>query len=301
MKARGTEVQVISADIAEPSTARRLVEAAMATGLPLRGVLHGAAVVQDGILPSVTEERLHRNWAPKAEGAWHLHAATLKQQLDWFCCFSSVAALFGSPGQSAYAAANSWLDTFTQWRRAQGLPSSAIAWAAWADIGAGAHLAVRGDTRMIEPREGVYAFETLLRHDRGYAAYVHLDGAPWLTALATRSPFGASLAQASEAAGEPARRLRIELRRAPPGERPALLRRLIIEHLGVILRRTVNPDRSFFDYGLDSLGTLQLLIALEADTGIRLRSVSVTTVRALADTLSCAMQQLQPAGADACD
>ena len=41
-------------------------------------------------------------------------------------CFSSVAALFGSPGQSAYAAANSWLDTFTQWRRAQGLPSSAI-------------------------------------------------------------------------------------------------------------------------------------------------------------------------------
>ena len=301
MKARGTEVQVISADIAEPSTARRLVEAATATGLPLRGVLHGAAVVQDGILPSVTEERLHRNWAPKAEGAWHLHAATLKQQLDWFCCFSSVAALFGSPGQSAYAAANSWLDTFTQWRRAQGLPSSAIAWAAWADIGAGAHLAVRGDTRMIEPREGVYAFETLLRHDRGYAAYVHLDGAPWLTALATRSPFGASLAQASEAAGEPARRLRIELRRAPPGERPALLRRLIIEHLGVILRRTVNPDRSFFDYGLDSLGTLQLLIALEADTGIRLRSVSVTTVRALADTLSCAMQQLQPAGADACD
>ncbi|WP_349643336.1 sulfolipid-1 biosynthesis phthioceranic/hydroxyphthioceranic acid synthase [Bradyrhizobium japonicum] len=301
MKARGTEVRVISADIAEPSTARRLVEAATATGLPLRGVLHGAAVVEDGILPSVTEERLHRNWAPRAEGAWHLHVATLEQQLDWFCCFSSVAALFGSPGQSAYAAANSWLDTFTQWRRAQGLPSSAIAWAAWANIGAGAHLSARGDTRMIEARDGAYAFETLLRHDRGYAAYVHLDGAPWLTALAARSPFAAALSQASEAAGEPARRLRMELRRAPPGERPALLRRLIIEHLGVILRRKVNPDRSLFDYGLDSLGTLQLLIALEADTGIRLRSVNVTTVRALADALSRAMQELQPAGADARD
>nr|QIP02013.1 type I polyketide synthase [Bradyrhizobium symbiodeficiens]QIP08317.1 type I polyketide synthase [Bradyrhizobium symbiodeficiens] len=301
MKARGTEVRVISADIAEPSTSRRLVEAATTTGLPLRGVLHGAAVIEDGILPSVSEERLHRNWAPKAEGAWHLHAATLEQRLDWFCCFSSVAALFGSPGQSAYAAANSWLDTFTQWRRAQGLPSSAIAWAAWADIGAGAHLSARGDARMIEPRDGAYAFETLLRHDRGYAAYVHLDGAPWLTALAARSPFGAALSQAPKAAGEPARRGRVELRRAPSEERPALLRRLIIEHLGVILRRTVNPDRSLFDYGLDSLGTLQLLIALEADTGIRLRSANATTVRALADTLSGAMQEFQSAGADARD
>ena len=301
MKARGTEVRVISADIAEPSTSRRLVEAATTTGLPLRGVLHGAAVIEDGILPSVTEERLHRNWAPKAEGAWHLHAATLEQRLDWFCCFSSVAALFGSPGQSAYAAANSWLDTFTQWRRAQGLPSSAIAWAAWADIGAGAHLSARGDARMIEPSDGAYAFETLLRHDRGYAAYVHLDGAPWLTALAARSPFGAALSQAPEAAGEPARHRRVELRRAPSEERPALLRRLIIEHLGVILRRTVNPDRSLFDYGLDSLGTLQLLIALEADTGVRLRSINVTTVRALADTLCGAMQQLQSAGADTRD
>ncbi|WP_298242745.1 sulfolipid-1 biosynthesis phthioceranic/hydroxyphthioceranic acid synthase [uncultured Bradyrhizobium sp.] len=301
MKARGTDVRVISADIAEPSTARRLVEAATATGLPLRGVLHGAAVVEDGTLPSVTEERLHRNWAPKAEGAWHLHEATLKQQLDWFCCFSSVAALFGSPGQSAYAAANSWLDTFTQWRRAQGLPSSAIAWAAWADIGAGAHLSARGDARMIEPRDGAYAFERLLRHDRGYAAYAHLDGAPWLTALAARSPFAGALSQAPEGAGQPARSSRSELRRAPPGERPALLRRLIIEHLAVILRRTVNPDRSLFDYGLDSLGTLQLLIALEADTGIRLRSVNATTVRALADTLDGAMQELRPAGADGRD
>ena len=44
------------------------------------------------------------------------------QPLDWFCSFSSAAALVGSPGQGAYAAANSWLDAFTRWRRAQGLP-----------------------------------------------------------------------------------------------------------------------------------------------------------------------------------
>jgi polyketide synthase 5 len=301
MRARGTEVEVIGGDIAQPSTAQRLVEAATSTGLALRGILHGAAVIEDGILSSVTEEQLCRNWAPKVQGALHLHEATRQEPLDWFCSFSSVAALFGSPGQSAYAAANSWLDAFTHWRRAQGLPASAIAWAAWADIGAGSHLAERGDARMIEPHEGAFAFEALLRHDRAYVAYAHLDGAPWLTALTARSPFGAGLSQKPAPSGDPARRLRAELQQTPPDEWPSVFRRLIIEHLGVILRRTVSPDRPFFDYGLDSLGTLQLLTALEADTGIRLSDADVTTVRAMGDKLSAKMRETQPAGADALD
>ena len=299
MRARGTEVEVIGGDIGHPSTARSLVEAATVTGLALRGVLHAAAVVEDATLTSVTEDLLDRNWAPKVQGAWYLHEATQHAPLDWFCSFSSVAALFGSPGQSSYAAANSWLDAFTQWRRGQGLPSSAVAWAAWADIGAGAHLAARGDARMIDPKDGAYAFETLLRHDRAYVAYTHLDGAPWLTALAARSPFGAGLSQTQAAAGDPARRLRTELQQTPTDEWPAVFRRLIIEHLGVILRRTVSPDRPFFDYGLDSLGTLQLLTALEVDTGVRLSSADVTTVRALADKLVAAVRETQPTGADA--
>jgi polyketide synthase 5 len=149
---------------------------------------------------------------------------------------------------------------------------------------------------MIEPRDGAYAFEALLRHDRGYVAYAHPDGTPWLTALAARSPFGAGLPRAPVASGDPARRLRAELQHTPLDEWPAVLRRQIIEHLGVILRRTVGPDRPFFDYGLDSLGTLQLLMALEVDTGIRLGAADVTTVRELADTLSTAMREPEPTG-----
>jgi len=298
MKARGTEVDVIAGDIAQPTTAHRLVHAANETGLRLRGVLHGAAVVDDGILSSVTEEKLYRNWGPKVEGAWHLHQATLKAQLDWFCCFSSVAALFGSPGQSAYAAANSWLDVFTTWRRAQGLPSSAIAWAAWADIGAGALLAARGDARMIEPADGAYAFELLLRHDRGYVGYAPLDKAPWLTALAARSPFGAGFSEAKPILGDPAHLLRAELKQTPPSEWLTIIRRVIIEQVGLILRRTVSPDRPFFEFGLDSLGSLQLLMALEASTGIRLNAANLTNVRELAGTLSEALRENNAFGSD---
>ncbi len=107
--------------------------------------------------------------------------------LDWFCSFSSAAALVGSPGQGAYAAANSWLDAFARWRQAQGLPATTIAWGAWAQIGRGTALA-DGHGVAIAPDEGAYAFEALLRHDRAYSGYAPVAGTPWLTAFAQR-PF----------------------------------------------------------------------------------------------------------------
>ena len=141
IRAIGADVVVHCGDIAEPGTAERLVAAATATGLPVRGVLHAAAVVEDATLTNITDELIDRDWAPKVYGAWNLHQATATQPLDWFCSFSSAAALVGSPGQGAYAAANSWLDAFTHWRRAQGLPATAIAWGAWAEVGRATALA----------------------------------------------------------------------------------------------------------------------------------------------------------------
>ena len=120
IRATGADIHVECGNIAEPATAARLVATATATGLPVRGVLHAAAVVEDATLTNITDELIDQDWAPKVYGAWHLHNATATQPLDWFCCFSSAAALLGSPGQGAYAAANSWLDGFAHWRRGQG-------------------------------------------------------------------------------------------------------------------------------------------------------------------------------------
>ena len=79
------------------------------------------------------------------------------QPLDWFCSFSSAAALVGSPGQGAYAAANSWLDAFAHWRRAQGLPGTAIAWGAWAEVGARPPALAEEAGAAIKPAEGARA------------------------------------------------------------------------------------------------------------------------------------------------
>ena len=283
MRALGTEVEVVNGDIADAATVDRLVAEATASGLPIRGVLHAAAVVEDAILTNITDDLVERDWAPKVYGAWHLHRATTTQPLDWFCSFSSAASLLGSPGQGAYAAANSWLDAFTQWRRAQGLPANAVAWAAWDEIGAGKHLAAT-DTAMISPEEGAAAFEALLRHDRAFSGYAPAIGTPWLTALAARSPFAEAFAANGDRQADTSS-FRAELHTLARDEWPTRVRRLVTEQLSLILRRSVDPDRPISEYGLDSLGNLELRTRIETETGIRVRSMDITTVRALADSL----------------
>jgi NADPH:quinone reductase-like Zn-dependent oxidoreductase/acyl carrier protein len=282
IRATGADIVVECGDIGEEGTTERLVAAATATGLPLRGVLHAAAVVEDATLPNITDELVERDWAPKVYGAWNLHQATASQPLDWFSAFSSAAALVGSPGQGAYAAANSWLDAFMNWRRVQGLPASTIAWGAWAEIGRGTALA-EGDAAIL-PDDGAYAFETLLRYDRVYTGYAPILGTPWLTAFAQRSPFASAFKAAGQGGAE-GRRLRTELAALPREEWPTHLRRLISEQVGLILRRAIDPDRPLSEYGLDSLGNLELRTRLEAETGVRISSMGVSTVRELADSL----------------
>ncbi|MFA5710024.1 sulfolipid-1 biosynthesis phthioceranic/hydroxyphthioceranic acid synthase [Mycolicibacterium sp.] len=282
IRAAGGDIAVECGDITDPEAVARVVAAATETGLPLRGVLHAAAVVEDATLTNITDELLGRDWTPKTEGAWNLHAATASQPLDWFCVFSSAAALVGSPGQGAYAAANSWVDAFVHWRRAQGLPATAIAWGAWSEIGRGTAMA-DGDAS-IDPDEGAYAFAEILRHNRAYSGYAPIMGAPWLTAFAERTPF-AELFKAASRGGSEQSRLRTELNAMPREEWPTHLRRVISEQVSLLLRRSVDPDRPLPEYGLDSLGNLELRTRIEAETGVRISSMAITTIRGLADHL----------------
>jgi polyketide synthase 5 len=298
IRAIGADVVVECGDIADPSTVQRLVANATATGLPLRGVLHAAALVEDATLTNITDELIERDWAPKVYGAWNLHwalqEATADHPLDWFCSFSSAAALVGSPGQGAYAAANSWLDAFTRWRRAQGLPATAVAWGAWAQIGRATAVAESAGVA-ITPDEGAYAFEALLRHDRAYTGYAPIMGTPWLTAFAQRSPF----AEAFRSTGQNqtgTSKLLAELNELPPEEWPTRLRRLISDQISLILRRSIDPDRPLSEYGVDSLGALELRTRIETETGVRVTSsdIATTTIRGLAERLC---EKLAPVGA----
>ena len=271
IRAMGTDIVVECGDIAEADTAQRLVTAATATGLPLRGVLHAAAVFEDATLANMTEELIERNWAPKVHGAWNLHQATAASPLDWFCLFSSAVALVGSPGQGAYAAANSWLDAFARWRRAQGLPATAIAWGSWAEVGRAAEVRAEAGDEMTPGRDGE---GTAIAHWRDtaspqtrvptrsrrccattapYSGYATLTGTPWFAAYAQRSRF-AELFRSNDQSASGTSELPTSCTRCRSEEWPVRLRRLVSDAVSLILRRTIDPDHALSEYGLDSHG-----------------------------------------------
>ena len=159
--ASGTEIVFVSGDIASPGVAERLVAAAEEIGHPLRGVVHAAGVTGDGLVTALTPEGMQRVWAPKVAGALRLHAATAAGELDWWVGFSSMATLLGLPGQLAYATANAWLDALMTWRRASGLPATAINWGQWSDVGM-SHALTYSVLDPITPDEGIEALESLV-------------------------------------------------------------------------------------------------------------------------------------------
>ncbi|CQR60908.1 type I polyketide synthase [Streptomyces leeuwenhoekii] len=271
----GTRVEVVRGDIAEPGVADVLVQTALGTGHPLRGVVHAAAVIEDATVANLTSAQMERVWRPKATGAWLLHQAVRGQELDWWVTFSSAASLLGNPGQGAYAAANAWLDEFTSWRRSHGLPTVCVNWGPWAEVGRGTGMAERGYA-MIAPEEGIAALERVLSHDRGRTAYTPLDLSRWLESYPAtgRTAFFAELAAQSTVAGPTdAHSPALEaLREAgSPEQRQRLLEPWVIEHIAAVLR--LGTDRfdantSLVTLGLDSLMAIALRNRLQGELAL---------------------------------
>ncbi|MFF3820964.1 SDR family NAD(P)-dependent oxidoreductase [Streptomyces bluensis] len=174
----GASVVVVRGDVAEPGVAARLVEMALSEGHSLGGVAHAAAVIHDRVISDLRSSDIHAVFQPKVAGSLHLEAATSGHDLDWWLSYSSAAALLGSPGQAAYAAANAWLDAHAHRRRAVGLPATAIAWGPWAEVGAAPRNLATNSAIALEPiavKDGLDALQALVTRGRAHTGVVRLD------------------------------------------------------------------------------------------------------------------------------
>ena len=153
LAALGADVRVFAGDVAIEADVRRVIDEIAESMPPLAGVIHAAGTLDDGALLQQNWQRFERVLAPKISGAINLHRATRAIPLDFFVSFSSVSSLFGSRGQSNYAAANAYLDAFAHYRRAEGLPALTINWGPWADAGmaasVGGQALASGDRRAL--------------------------------------------------------------------------------------------------------------------------------------------------------
>ncbi|MDL4864738.1 SDR family NAD(P)-dependent oxidoreductase, partial [Halomonas elongata] len=135
LEAMGVTVEAAACDVADRDALAALLERCRAEHPPLKGVIHAAAVIEDGLIRNLDDERIARVLTPKIEGARHLDALTRNDELDFFVLYSSATTLFGNPGQASYVAANHWLEALAANRRAAGLPATCVRWGAIEDAG----------------------------------------------------------------------------------------------------------------------------------------------------------------------
>jgi acyl transferase domain-containing protein len=279
----GARVLVIPADITREEQVVRVLAETRESMPELRGIIHAAGVLDDGVLLQQTWERFDRVMAPKVEGSWNLHALTKGMPLDFFVLFSSAASLLGSPGQGNYAAANAFLDGLAHYRRLQGLPALSINWGPWAEVGVAAALGSDGERRwtslglrLISPDQGTQALEQALRQDSVQVGVLAVNWTKFVESFPGRQTpaFFSDLARQSghstygNAEPAPQNDLLRRLTEAAAGERQELLvahiRAQAIRVLGLSSSHPLNPRQPLNELGLDSLmaGDLRNALAI---------------------------------------
>jgi NADP-dependent 3-hydroxy acid dehydrogenase YdfG/acyl carrier protein len=317
LSAAGASVTWAACDVADRD-ALRAVLADIPAAHPLKGVVHAAAVLDDGVIASLTPERVDAVLRPKAEAATVLHELTAEADLSAFVLFSSAAGTFGGGGQGNYAAANAYLDALATQRHAQGLPALSLAWGLWeqrsnltgglgdADQRRMAGIGLGG----LPTADGLALFDACCAGRTPVLAPMRLDTAavrasvrdsgdevPHVLRELVRVP--RQRTGTTEAAGPGGLRERLAGVQAAEGERIVLdaVRRNVAAVLGHGATETVEPARAFKDFGFDSLTAVELRNRLNAVTGLRLPATLVfdyPTPMALAGYLH---QELAPQGA----
>ncbi|WP_210743546.1 type I polyketide synthase [Nocardia cerradoensis] len=126
----GARVRVVACDVSDRDALSELIDG-ISDEHPLIGVVHAAGAADNGVVESITAERIDSVFAPKLDAAWHLHELTRERSLSLFVLVSSAGGLVLAAGQANYAAANVFLDALAARRRAAGLPATAIDYGLW--------------------------------------------------------------------------------------------------------------------------------------------------------------------------
>ncbi|MGW8555572.1 type I polyketide synthase, partial [Streptomyces tubercidicus] len=292
LTALGARVTIAACDTADRDALAALL-AGIPAEAPLTGVVHTAGVLDDGVIGSLTRDRIDAVLRPKVDAAWNLHELTKELDLSAFVLFSSAAGVFGAPGQGNYATANAFLDALAAYRRAHALPAESLAWGLWEESSgltgtlseADRERKARDGLRPMSSAEALALFDASVAGGRALTVPVRLDlpalGAglrtdevPPLLRQLVRGTRRSAAAGQGGADGLPER-----LRTASPAQRSRLLLNLVRGHVVAVLgyadADAVEAGRAFKDLGFDSLTAVELRNRLNRDTGLKLPATTI--------------------------
>ncbi len=283
LEARGVAVEAVALDIGSPQAMAALLAKRDEEGaVPIRGVVHGAGITDAELFTELEESRLRRTVWPKIAGAQVLHQAFPPGSLDFMFLTAAAGAVFGVPGQGAYAAANAYLDGLAQARHRQGCHTVSQDWVAWRGLGFGAEAQIalqeleRLGSRAISADEAFAAWDHLARYDVAQAVM-----APMASISATAGSSAAEPRAATPAWSEmSAEDVRSELQ---TGLRAILAREL------QLAEDDLDLDRPFAEYGLNSVMAMSVRRDTELFVGIELSATMLfnyPTIVALAEHLA---------------
>jgi acyl carrier protein len=285
----GVHARAVACDVSDRAAVAGLL-ASIPAQQPLRAVVHAAGAVADGLLSDLTQAQFDAVLGPKVDGAWHLSEATSQIPLTAFVLLSSIAGVAGNPGQSNYAAANTFLDALAARRRSRGQAGLSLALGAWdgaegmaakLDAAQQRRMARRGVTPM-PSRRALELFDAALSvPGRSLLVPAALDIAA-LGRLADLSPVYRGLVTARHSV--PRGRAKPEffaraLAERPRAERGAAILSFVQDQVALVLDHPeaaeITADRGLLDIGFDSLTALELRNRLAAATGLALPNTLV--------------------------
>jgi phthiocerol/phenolphthiocerol synthesis type-I polyketide synthase C len=301
LEAAGADVRIYRGDVADRASLAGVLDAIRANQPPLRGVVHAASAVDDGLASEIDVARAQTVLLPKLGGALALDALTRDDPIELFLLFSSATTLIGAPAQGAYVAANMALEALARRRFAEGRPALAVAWGPIADAG---YLAARPAARDALARrlgaQPVPAAEALAGLPGMIASglpAVMFAETNWSEArrflpLLTTPLFSEIRTSASAPSDES---LNERLASLDSEAALALLKTIVAEEAATILRLPaggIDPLRPLSEMGMDSLMAVELRLALESRLRVDLPLVSLaegTSVASIAARLAAAV------------
>ncbi|MES2203582.1 MAG: SDR family NAD(P)-dependent oxidoreductase [Pseudomonadota bacterium] len=287
---KGVTVKVIKFDIAQ---AEKIAELRSQLDNTLRGVIHTAGVLDDGMIIDQSAQRFASVMAPKIQGTWNLHQVTQHLSLDFFVCFSSMTSVIGAMGQASYAVANAFMDAFCQFRHQQGLAALSISWGPWDSPGMANNQALKNHWNkigmsVIAPEQGIDIFGRLLKSHVSHMGVIAMD---W-TKYPDDSSFFEYLKPAAMTQVSEKNSLADEIKTAQGEQRKKLLIRYIESQicniLGYDAGQSFSVTQGFFELGISSLTSVEFRNNVQHDLDCRLPSTLIfdyPTIKKLVDYL----------------